>query len=273
MTYFGFLARFLGVPLVILAVLTYLDWRRGRQLPPRLHNYAPAWVIAAHVVVAVVYTTPWDNYLVATRVWWYDPALVTGIVFGWVPLEEYTFFVLQTIMTGMWLLWLAKRIDAPARFTPQQMLRWWTAGILGLLWLAAAIILFSPWRAGTYLGLELIWALPPSIFQLGFGADILWHHRKLVLAALLPATVYLCVGDAIAIGSGTWTIDPAQSTGWLVGTLPIEEAIFFLVTNTLVVFGITLVMSAESHDRVPASVRRRLSTMRRHHDHTPPLEA
>ncbi|MCB0133166.1 MAG: lycopene cyclase domain-containing protein, partial [Caldilineaceae bacterium] len=71
--------------------------------------------------------------------------------------------------------------------------------------------------------------------------------------------------------SGTWTIDPAQSTGWLVGTLPIEEAIFFLVTNTLVVFGITLVMSAESHDRVPASVRQRLSAMRRHHDH--PLEA
>ena len=23
-----------------------------------------------------VYTTPWDNYLVATNVWWYDPALV-----------------------------------------------------------------------------------------------------------------------------------------------------------------------------------------------------
>ena len=30
-------------------------------------------------MIAVVYTTHWDNYLVATRVWWYDPALVSGI--------------------------------------------------------------------------------------------------------------------------------------------------------------------------------------------------
>ena len=87
-TYFGFLALFLLIPLVVLGVLTWQDHRRGVTLPKELQNY-PAWIVlVAHVVVAVIYTTPWDNYLVATAVWWYDLALVTGVTIGWVPIEE-----------------------------------------------------------------------------------------------------------------------------------------------------------------------------------------
>ena len=36
---------------------------------------------------------------------------------------------------------------------------------------------------------------------------------------------------------------PAQSTGIFVGALPIEELIFFTLTNTLIVFGMTLLLS------------------------------
>jgi lycopene cyclase domain-containing protein len=63
-------------------------------------------------VIAVVYTTPWDNYLVATGVWWYDPQLVTGLVLGWVPIEEYTFFIVQPILAGLWLLMLMRYLPA-----------------------------------------------------------------------------------------------------------------------------------------------------------------
>ena len=95
MTYFGVLIWFIGIPLIVLAAVTAVDARRGRTSPPL------AWVVlAAHVVIALSYTTPWDNYLVATRVWWYDPALVAGITLGWVPIEEYTFFVVQTRATS-----------------------------------------------------------------------------------------------------------------------------------------------------------------------------
>jgi lycopene cyclase domain-containing protein len=66
--------------------------------------------IGLHVVIALVYTTPWDNYLVATNVWWYDPELVTGIVIGWVPIEEYTFFILQPILGGLWIFFLRNRM-------------------------------------------------------------------------------------------------------------------------------------------------------------------
>jgi lycopene beta-cyclase len=265
MTYFGFLALFIGLPLAILAILHRIDWQRGKHLPPALASWHPGFVVAAHVVVAFVYTTPWDNYLVATNVWWYDPALVTGIVFGWVPIEEYSFFILQTVLTGMWLVYLARRLGkTPSRAvgpgTPEYSqdrsarLRWIGAGVAGAIWIASIVLLASGWRPGTYLGLEIVWAFPPLILQLAFGADILWRYRRLIFWTLVPATLYLCIADAIAIGSGTWTIDPSQSTGLMIGVLPIEEVIFFLLTNVLIVFGATLVLAEESQARAPQVV-------------------
>lgn len=253
MTYFGFLFIFVVLPLVALVWLTLRDSKRGLVLPFELHNWPPLLVLAAHVVVAVLYTTPWDNYLVATRVWWYDPNLVTGIVLGWVPLEEYCFFVLQTLLTGLWLLYWMRRlpVDEPRLDRPR--LRWFSTLFTGLIWLGSGFILLVGWRPGTYLALELGWALIPVMIQLAFGADILWRHRRLVLLGIVPTTLYLSLADSLAIGSGTWTIDPAQSLGiYLGGILPIEEFIFFLLTNTLVTFGITLVMAVQSQERIEA---------------------
>lgn len=222
-------------------------------MPHELQSY-PAWIILlGHIVVAVIYTTLWDNYLVATAVWWYDPALVTGITLGWVPLEEYTFFVLQTFLVGLWLLFLARRlpVDMSPHTHPQQ-LRWGSTVLAGLIWLAAMAILIINWLPGTYLALALVWALPPIMLQLAFGADILWRHRWLVLAALLPPLVYFSIADALAIQAGTWTISTVQSLNiFLARVLPIEEFIFFWLTNTVLVFGMVLVLACESWKRVP----------------------
>lgn len=255
MSYFGFLIRFLVIPIVLLGVLTYLDLRRKRALPASLRFLSPWLVISALVVVAVIYTTPWDNYLVATGVWWYDPALVTGITLGWVPIEEYTFFVLQTIMTGLWLLFLARRVRVDAPFKAQNGFRVVSAAFIGLFWFASLLILLSGWKPGNYLSLELAWALPVIAFQLVIGADILWHYRRLVIPAIVSATLYLCVMDALAIYSGTWTINPELTTGILLGgVLPVEEAVFFLLTNTLLVFGLVLALANASFYRLPAQI-------------------
>jgi len=75
---------------------------------------------------------------------------------------------------------------------------------------------------------------------------VLWHQRRLVAMALLPPMLYLVVADALAINSGTWTIAPAQSTGVMLGgVLPIEELIFFGLTNVLIVFGMTLFLAID----------------------------
>jgi hypothetical protein len=63
-------------------------------------------------------------------------------------------------------------------------------------------------------------------------------------------TFYLSVVDSLAITASTWTIALDQSTGILLGAvLPIEEAIFFLVTVALVTFGMTLFLAEEAQDR------------------------
>lgn len=253
MTYFGFLLRFLVIPIILLGLLAWWDRRRGRSLSSSFH--LPSFWLGFTLlpVVALIYTTPWDNYLVATRVWWYKPELVTGFIIGWVPIEEYTFFILQPLFTGLFLLALLRRLPHNVNPANQPRLRYALAIALGLVWLFMLALFFLDYRPATYLGLTLGWALPPIMFQLFFGGDILWQHRGAVLAAIIIPTVYLSYADGLAIDGGTWTINPEQSFNiFLGGVLPIEEAIFFLVTNTLVVLGLTLFGAQESQRRIPA---------------------
>ncbi len=254
MTYFGFLALFVGTPILILSLLLWQSKRSGKDLPSNLTGRHWGGITLVHVVIAVLWTTPWDNYLVATNVWWYDTTLVTGITIWWVPIEEYTFFVVQTVLCGLWLVWLARHINLDQGSVPSRArIRVGATIAVGVVWLASIIILLSGWQPGTYLGLELSWMLFPVLIQLIFGADILWHYRKIVVPAVFVPAVYLSIADAIAITSGTWTIDPAQTTGiMLAGILPIEEAIFFTLTSLLVGFGVTLMIAEESQRRADA---------------------
>jgi lycopene cyclase domain-containing protein len=260
MTYFSFLAIFLLIPLGIVLLLTWRDARLGRRLPSTLDTW-PAWgAVLLHMVIAVIYTTPWDNYLVATGVWYYPAERVSGIKLGYVPIEEYTFFVLQSLLTGTWLLYLAKRIHLPGGQIPLKIgLRIGVNLLLGVIFLAGIVVLASGYAPGTYLALILVWALPPIMLQIGWGGHILWQYRRLVLTVLVTATFYLAAADLLAIGSGIWTIDPNQSFNFfLFGVLPVEEFIFFLVTNTLLIFGVTLALarpSLEQFDRLKKRLR------------------
>jgi lycopene cyclase domain-containing protein len=248
-TYFGFLLRFLVIPILILLFVNL----RGKDHPtPSFHHNKIWWGILVHILLAVIYTTPWDNYLVATGVWYYNPELVTGIIIGYVPLEEYTFFVLETLMIGLWWWTLAKwKVLTPKTpFKPNKTLRIWTLSLLTILWVVSLFVLLSGWKPGTYLAITLTWALPAIAPQLAFGADILWHHRRLLGTVILTGAGYLSVVDAIAIRAGTWTIDPSQSTGIFIGNLPAEEAVFFVVTVVLISFGLTLWLSDISQERL-----------------------
>lgn len=274
MTYFGFLLRFLGIPILILLGLTYWDYRKGRRRVGRLSNWPAVLGILLHVLIAVLYTTPWDNYLVATKVWWYDPDLVTGLTLGWVPIEEYTFFVVQPILSGLWLWFLARRLPEPANDNVLRSgLRWQLMLLAFVIWVTAVFILIIGWEPGTYLALELSWALLPIMFQLAFGADILWRYRRVVFLSLVPLTLYLSAADARAINYGTWTISPTQSLDILLGgVLPVEEFIFFLLTNILITFGLVLLWAKESGQRLEqfrAIIRRGRNTISGSSEQTP----
>lgn len=259
MSYFEFLALFLGIPITILSVITIVDYRRGKWMPSALHSFKPWIVLLGLCVVAFVYTTPWDNYLVATNVWWYDIALVNGLVIGWVPIEEYTFFLVQPVMTGLLFLLIARYLPTNPKTANNPQTRRITTTIAGIVWFIFTVILIltfvnDTFKPLTYLSLELSWAFIPIIIQLAFGAEILGRHRNAVILTIVISTLYLSYADSLAIGSGTWTIDPEQSleSAMIAGILPIEEFIFFLITNVLVTFGMTLVLAEESLERAMA---------------------
>jgi putative membrane protein len=128
-------------------------------------------------------------------------------------------------------------------------LRKWASGIGLLFWIFTLTTLFLGPQSTTYLALILVWALPPILLQLAFGADILVSHWRILTLAVLPPTLYLWLVDFLAIRWSTWTIDPVQTTGIKLGPLPAEEMLFFLITNILVVFGVTLFLSPYSSPR------------------------
>ncbi|MHB8619845.1 MAG: lycopene cyclase domain-containing protein [Chloroflexota bacterium] len=92
----------------------------------------------------------------------------------------------------------------------------------------------------TYLVFELAWALPVLALQWLAGGAELWRLRRPLLGAVLLATAYLSLADTYAITHGIWRLNPRRVTGLALGPLPLEEALFFLVTNMMVVQGVAL---------------------------------
>ncbi len=251
MTYFGFLLRFLVIPLGALTLVQL--WRR--RSPARREGMNGLWIAAGiQVALALVYTTPWDNYLVAQRVWYYDPARVSGLLLGYVPVEEYTFFVLEAILVALW--WSvthgATRAD---RTAAPRGLRLLATSLALALWITSTAVLVSGWQPARYLTLIVSWALVPVMIQLAFGVDILWAYRRRLAVVILPVSTYLCLADALAIRAGIWTISSAQSTGLFIGPLPIEEALFFFATVIILAFGMTLSLAPESRERFALLLR------------------
>jgi putative membrane protein len=249
-----------------LALLTGAAWRAARAGRSLAGDHGPSGRFArrallAHMVIAFAYTTPWDNYLVAREVWGYPPGRVLATV-GWVPVEEYAFFLIQTAGTGLFLLWLMRirtwRRDP--RPLPEAWIRWGGAAVL--LVLAALGATALAWTSGTYLGLITAWALPVLALQWGFGGDLLLRRWRLVAWAALVPTVWLWFADRIAIGSEIWWISAPLTTGLAPLGLPIEEALFFLVTNLLVVFGMTMALDEAALARARSLWARRTEAWR-----------
>jgi lycopene cyclase domain-containing protein len=226
LSYLEFHLLFVLSPLVLLLVTA--------SYPLADRPYAAPAGIALLVAVAIVYTTPWDSHLVATGVWSYGAGTV--LVRLWqVPLGEYLFFALQPLLTGLWLCRLQTRTDRafgiPAGHHALGLLGGGLVSGTGLLLLTE----------GTYyLGTLLVWAGPVLAIQWGFAWPVLWDLRRTLALGIGVPTAYLWVADRVAIELGIWTFDETYLTGLAVLGLPIEEMLFFLLTNVFVVQGLLL---------------------------------
>lgn len=241
MTYLNFHLIF------ILPVIGVVWWlRRNEKL------VALPWQrtgIVMLTLIALVYTTPWDNYLVAREIWAYgEGRVIEPLIIGYVPIEEYLFFILQPTMTGFFLLLYAGRQGVGKAVFSRPLQRGRPAWLGASFWLfltgfgVACLTVLT--ERFTYLGLILAWACPVLAFQWAYGGGTLWSLRRLLIPAVGTPTLYLWVVDFIAIEWRIWSILPATSTGWKLVILPFEEALFFLLTNLLVVQGLILFYQA-----------------------------
>ncbi|NVJ21224.1 MULTISPECIES: lycopene cyclase domain-containing protein [Myxococcus] len=91
MTYARFLGLFVVLPIV------FLLWRYRRTFTAR--SLAPMGLL---LIVVYAATSPWDNLAVKWGLWGFDESRIWGIKLGYLPLEEYLFFGLQTLLVGLW---------------------------------------------------------------------------------------------------------------------------------------------------------------------------
>lgn len=93
----------------------------------------------------------------------------------------------------------------------------------------------------TYLVYELAWALPVIALQWAAAWRELWRCRRVLVLAVFISTLYLVSCDAFALGHGIWRVDPHRVLGLHFGPLPLEEFIFYFVTNIMAAQGFVLI--------------------------------
>lgn len=238
MDYWLFDVLALGLPIALLL---------RRQHVPRSLLVATAALAA----VALTWTAPWDEHLVRTGVWSYgaDRVLATA---GSVPVEEYAFVVLLVALVAAWGLRtgvLPARPAAPRGSRRHGALAWAAVALLG----AGAVLLGGQLR---YLGLLLVWVAPPLALQRAVAGDLLRPRLTARARLALPVALWLCAADRLALGDGIWSIAPASSTGVLLLGLPLEEALFFLLTTLLVSDGLVLATDRRALGRARALLAR-----------------
>ncbi len=96
-------------------------------------------------------------------------------------------------------------------------------------------------KAATYLLYEMAWALPVIAVQWAAAGRELWRWRRLLVVAVTLSTLYLGACDAFALGHGIWRVDPARVLGIYAGPLPLEEFVFYFVTNIMAAQGFVMI--------------------------------
>jgi len=239
-TYLRFHLTFNLPLLILLAALNGpLPWTTGE-----------GGVFGLVMLAVTIFATPWDNLAVKWGFWNFARGKYS-LRLGYLPVEEYAFFLLQSAN-----IMLAVR--ALFRFFPD----WRTGREIGigegtLICLAASVI---PWafvaaqlrwlrrKAGPRVNyaIHLVWFLPIIYAQWILAPPLFLEHAGLLALVTAVFGVYYTLADLTAVRAGTWFFDEKQITGpKLGGILPWEEIAFFFLASLLVAQSYLLLLPAD----------------------------
>ncbi len=202
------------------------------------------------LLAAMIFTTPWDNLAVKWGIWGFPREKYRARI-GYLPAEEYAFFLLQS---------------ASVMLAMRALFHWFPDWELGqetevgkgtLIFLGASVI---PWaivainlrwlrrKAGpsANYALHLAWFLPVIYAQWVLAPPLFWEHAGLLVLLTAAFGIYYTLADLAAVRAGTWFFDEKQITGVkLGGILPWEEIAFFFLTSLLVAQSYLLLLPSD----------------------------
>jgi putative membrane protein len=202
------------------------------------------------LLAVLIFTSPWDNFAAKWGIWGF-PREKYSLRIGYLPVEEYAFFLLQSANVML-------AVRALFHFIPDwQTGRETDIGRLTLILLAASVI---PWllvavqllwlrrKAGPRVNyaIHLAWFLPVVYFQWVLAPPLFLEHAGLLGLVTAAFGTYYTLADLAAVRAGTWFFDEKQITGLkLAGLLPWEEIAFFFLTSLLVAQSYLLLLPAD----------------------------
>ncbi len=241
LTYFRFHLLFNLPPLLVLLFLgAGAPWHPGEAV-------ALGWVLLA----VLLFTTPWDNFAAKRGIWGF-PREKYSFRLGYLPVEEYLFFLWQSLNVML-------AVRAGFRYLP----RWHTyqqssftrvtlvlLGLSLLAWLAMIVPLRRlRQKTGPRLNytLHLVWFLPVLYLQWVMAPPVFTAHAAMLGWITAGFGIYYTLADLVAVRAGLWFFDEKQITGArLPGGLPWEESAFFFLTSLLVAQSYLLLLPAGS---------------------------
>jgi lycopene beta-cyclase len=206
---------------------------------------APSWTtgeveaLGLVLLAVMLFTTPWDNLAAKWGIWGF-PREKFSLRVGYLPVEEYVFFLLQSLNVML-------AVRALFRFFPDWMtgqeteIGRWTLYCLAASIIPWAFVVAQLWwlrrKAGPRVNyaIHLAWFLPVIYLQWILAPPLFLGHAALLALVTTAFGVYYTLADLAAVRAGTWFFDEKQITGVkLRGILPWEEIAFFFLTSLLV---------------------------------------
>ncbi|MEI9999658.1 MAG: lycopene cyclase domain-containing protein [Verrucomicrobiota bacterium] len=170
---------------------------------------------------------------------------------GYLPLEEYAFFVLQSVNVML-------AVRALFHFFPD-----WQTGEgteigkghrtargrvdppVGIHRHPAALAA-APAGPRVNYAIHLAWFLPVIYAQWLIAPPLFLNHATLLAVTTAGFGIYYTAADLVAVRGGTWFFDERQITGLkLGGLLPWEEVAFFFLTSLLIAQSYLLLLPAD----------------------------
>lgn len=192
-------------------------------------------------ILAVLYTTPWDNYIIYHKAWWYRKDAVIGTI-GYVPIEEYFFFIIQTIFTSLWTIFCTRWKLNSLFLRSSKSLKLQLTKYVGVVLMFVAILWgwlnAIPATKSFYFCSITWWSLLIVVVLWNFTASYIVQRYQQILISVVFPSVYLCYINLIALRARVWHVNETTSYEiFVVEKLPLEEVFFFFITNFMVVMG------------------------------------